>query len=261
MALAFFSLDRKAAWAAALLALVELPEPTAAASLRQRALNASSVVFGAGGPTPFHWLHGADLARFGENLLVDTFLISIGLAITALIVLCLWSAVSQWCHWAHFRACERKVKRANEAFGRCHGEFPLCPYCVEPLTSQPSPSKVVFLCGHRFHTHCCNAYAAASGQSDSSGGHCPICQDSPGAAAEAGSARKLAAPSPSDDDSLNDGCEDEAQTFLLASLHKQFPDIITEACMQRWAKCHTQIWLSELSCPRQKCIMHKRCQG
>mmetsp|Transcript_138269 Transcript_138269/g.359334 ORF Transcript_138269/g.359334 Transcript_138269/m.359334 type:complete len:262 (+) Transcript_138269:91-876(+) len=243
-----------AALVAAAVALLVSPQPAAATSLRLRSLQ-PSVVFGSGGHA-IHGLHGMDLVALGETVLVDSFLICIGVAISSLIVLCLWSAVSQWCHWAYFRACERKLKRVNEAFGRRHGELPLCPYCVEPISTQPSPSKVVFLCGHRFHTHCVNAWCSSS-QSDSvsngSNGRCPICEDAADSAASAESGDQQ-----SNDDSADDGCNDEAQTFILASLHRQFPEIVSEDCVQRWANCHTQIWLSEMCCPRPKCILHKQ---
>lgn len=44
----------------------------------------------------------------------------------------------------------------------------------------------------------------------------------------------------------------EAQQFILSSLHRQFPEIIPDACLQKWSSCHTEIWLSELTCPRPR---------
>jgi len=50
---------------------------------------------------------------------------------------------------------------------------------------------------------------------------------------------------------------DEAKNFMLHSLHKEYPDIIQQACLARWCSCHTEIWLSELRCPRYKSIFAK----
>lgn len=169
-----------------------------------------------------------------------------------LLVCCLWDAATHWQHLARFRACERKVRRANEAFSSRKGELPLCPYCVEPITQQPSPSKVVFLCGHRFHTDCCNAWFL---QSPTSGVRCPICEVDADAYSFPAIYEALKGAN-----ECSDGQIDEAQTFVLLSLHKQFPEIIPEACLHRWTSCHTQIWLSELTCPRYNSVLKKHRQ-
>jgi hypothetical protein len=58
-----------------------------------------------------------------------------------------------------------------------------------------------------------------------------------------------------DEDSNNSmNSWDEAKNFMLHSLHKEYPDIIKEADLERWCSCHTEIWLSELHCPRYKSI-------
>jgi len=56
-------------------------------------------------------------------------------------------------------------------------------------------------------------------------------------------------------DSMNS--MDEAKNFMLHSLHKEYPDIIRQDCLERWCSCHTEIWLSELQCPRYKSIFAK----
>merc|ERR1719468_154172 len=163
-------------------------------------------------------------------------------------ICCLWDAIAQWRHWARFRACERKLRRANDAFSNRRGDLLLCPHCVEPISSQPSPSKVVFLCGHRFHTSCCNAWFS---ESPGCTGRCPICEFDAETAAPGGEAD-------ADPHAIKDGCNDGAQSFVLRSLHRQFPDIIPEACVQRWRSCHTQIWLSELTCPKFNSPLRKQ---
>jgi hypothetical protein len=47
---------------------------------------------------------------------------------------------------------------------------------------------------------------------------------------------------------------DEAKKFMLHRLHKEYPDIIKKSDLERWCSCHTEIWLSELHCPRYKSI-------
>lgn len=198
-------------------------------------------------------LTGQQLAAFGETALFYGVLACAAICATLLMACCIWDAMAHWRHWAHFRACERKVRRANEVLSKRKGELPLCPFCVEPISGQPSPSKVVFLCGHRFHTDCCNEWFL---ESPAAAGRCPICED--GAPVQRQSKDGAAgSPVAEDGDSANDGCNDEAQSFILLSLHKQFPEIISEACVKRWSSCHTQIWLSELNCPRYNSILHK----
>mmetsp|Transcript_104267 Transcript_104267/g.299839 ORF Transcript_104267/g.299839 Transcript_104267/m.299839 type:complete len:250 (-) Transcript_104267:71-820(-) len=199
-------------------------------------------------------VHGIDLAVVGEISLMVSILVLIGVAAMLLLVYSAWSAIDQWRHWARFRAVERKIQRASEAFNRPQDELLVCPCCVEACSSKPSPSQVTFLCGHRFHTDCCNAWSKAA-RSTAAIGHCPICENGPrcsGKQGEASERTAIPAQPPIDD------CNDEAQYFILSSLHKQFPEIITEECVQRWASCTTHIWQSEMTCPRQKCFMHNK---
>jgi len=58
-----------------------------------------------------------------------------------------------------------------------------------------------------------------------------------------------------DKDSMNSW--DEAKNFMLHSLHKEYPDIIHQDKLERWCSCNTEIWLSELNCPKYKSIFAK----
>eukprot|EP00435_Cladocopium_sp_Y103_P038090 s83_g10.t1 len=51
-----------------------------------------------------------------------------------------------------------------------------------------------------------------------------------------------------------DAPRDEAQTFILHSLHRRYPTIITEECLESWAGCNAELWLTELKCPRYTSI-------
>lgn len=154
------------------------------------------------------------------------------LAAGALILCCFYDTASQWHHRARFHSCKRKVQCVHEVLLSRHGDLPLCPHCVEFVSDQPSPQAVVFLCGHRFHMDCVNRNCGA----------CPICQPQ----------------KPVEDSGNLDGewarsslcTQDEAKPFFLRSLSRQYPEIIDQECVQRWRECHTEIWLSELNCPR-----------
>mmetsp|Transcript_126174 Transcript_126174/g.353317 ORF Transcript_126174/g.353317 Transcript_126174/m.353317 type:complete len:244 (+) Transcript_126174:78-809(+) len=223
--------------------LALLAAPAEAATLRFRSLRPPAL---GAGPHGFMY-HGYDIAELSEKALFYAVVSSLAFAILLLAVCLLWGAIVQWAHWAHFRACQRKVQRVNEAFSKRQKELSLCPCCVEPIANHASHAKVVFLCGHRFHTECVNNWFVTE---PSAAGRCPICE-----AATRASATSL----PGGDASADgDGVNDEAQQFILSSLHRQFPEIIPDACLQKWSSCHTEIWLSELTCPRPKCILHKR---
>lgn len=170
-----------------------------------------------------------------------------GLVASALLLCLMYDMASQWRHRAHFRSCEKKVQRVHEVFLNRKGDLPLCPYCVEFVSGQASPSVVVFLCGHRFHIDCANRWLAEQECKD---GSCPICEGptnhvSPLENAELAEGHAMNQP-------------DEAKAFILRSLCKQYPDIIQQDCARRWCECHTEIWLSELSCPRYSSIFHGR---
>lgn len=180
-----------------------------------------------------------NIVHSGAEFLLYMTSIVLGVASSALLVCCMYDAGSHWRHRARFHSCQKKVQRVHEVFLSKKGEMPLCPCCVETVSSQPSPSEVVFLCGHRFHIDCTNRWFQ---QRPELAGKCPICECRP------------------DVDTQKDeetGAVDEAKTFILSSLHQQYPEIVPAENVQRWASCHTEIWLSELSCPRYYSIFNK----
>lgn len=172
------------------------------------------------------------LMQFSAEFLLYSVTSCVALAASALIVCCFYDVASRWRHRARFHGCVRKVKRVHEVLLSRHGELPICPHCVEFVSSEPSAQVVVFLCGHRFHLDCV----------DRKTGACPICEP-----------RKPA--EDIGDDTRNSLCtQDEAKPFFLRSLSRQYPEIIDKDCVQRWRDCHTEIWLSELNCPRYASI-------
>lgn len=162
------------------------------------------------------------------------------LAVFTLVMCCMYDTAASWLHRARFLSCERKVQRVHEVFLSLRGELPLCPHCVEFVSSQASPNTVVFLCGHRFHMDCANEWFV---ERACKAGRCPICE---------GRAPVLGL-----EVEEQPSCRDESKCFLLRSLRKQYPEIISEECCNRWAHCHTEIWLSELSCPRYTSIFNR----
>lgn len=239
-----------AAWVAAVL-------PRTADALHLRSLPSSAFV---DGPAPSvegyevlnHGRFGLDtkgMAALGGHVLLYVVISAVALSISLLLVCCMYDAAARWCHRAHFHACERKVERVHKAFSKRKGDFPLCPYCVEPISNQPSPSKVVFLCGHRFHVDCVNKWFC---EAPSKAGCCPICDDM--------GAQAMDAEQPEANGEAADAtsANDEAQSFILQSLHRLYPEIIPKACMKRWASCNTEIWLSDLSCPKYHSILAKK---
>jgi len=222
----------------------------------------------------------------------------VGAAAVALAICCMYDTASYWYHKVHFHSCKRKVERVHGVFSRRRGELPLCPYCVEVIADQASPQKVVFLCGHRFHMDCANRWflenpgkkagrcpiCSEAGSQDGLGqADAPICSvlaraaDSalpcapplgawtPSAAVSVDAeecCRDCREADPSDGvpaPVLSDSVSDEAQGFILNSLHRRYPEIISVACVKRWLSCNTELWLSELSCPRWQ--RHYPCCG
>jgi len=231
----------------------------------------------------------------------------IGLVAFGLLVFCLYDIIAHWFHAMRFHNCQNKVKRVHEAFLNLQGELSLCPYCVNPVSNQPSSSHVVFLCGHRFHMECANQWFA---DEPSQSGVCAICTggspqrtetakvaarrppsclpprapqpqegvpSTPAAPQQAEAGREIgerlrqATVSPqeqetreavanhaaADDEDSSMNSWDEAKSFMLDRLHREYPDIIEKDCLKRWGTCHTEIWLSELRCPRYKSIFAK----
>jgi len=226
--------------------------PLGAAALHLRSpLRASSFV---DGPVPglegYEALHhGArfdintkEMAALGGQALLFVLIGGVGLAISMLLVCGMYDTAARWCHSAHFHACKRKVERVHQVFTkRSKSELCLCPYCVEPIDNKPSPHKVVFLCGHRFHVDCVNKWFC---EAPSKAGRCPICDDLPKPLQDGAK------------DEVNDEAtnvssnNDEAQAFILGSLHRLFPEIIPQESLKRWMSCNTEIWLSDLACPK-----------
>jgi hypothetical protein len=240
------------------------------------------------------------LVQQGTEILLYGISSIVGLVATGLLVFCLYDVIAHWFHAVRFHTCQNKVKRVHEAFLSRQGELTLCPYCVNPVSNQPTSSHVVFLCGHRFHMECANRWFT---EEPAQSGRCAICAGGSKkiaekiklaarstAASEDGadllageqcgvccekeqrSAGRQATVSPQE----NENCEvaaqdtddeevdghmnswDEAKNFMLHSLHKEYPDIIRAADLVRWCSCHTEIWLSELQCPRYKSIFANR---
>jgi len=172
--------------------------------------------------------------------------ICLALFLTTLTGCCIYDSVAHWRHLSYFRSCSAQVRRVHDMFLKPQGELPLCPICVEKVSTTASSTSVVFLCGHRFHTECANQWYLAKPRK---GGRCPICNET-----EDCNHAEI-----DDVEANGQKCEhleahDEAKAFFLRSLMRQFPEFITEACVQRWAKCHSEIWLSELDCPRYRSI-------
>lgn len=172
----------------------------------------------------------------------------VGLALFVLLLSCLYDAANQWRHKSHFIACKQKVQRVHEVLDKSSGEFPLCPYCVNFVPSKASHSAVVFLCGHRFHVKCANRWMHEQGAMIGAGHDaCPMCS-SCATACRGEAAEDVLPVSTNETDSAVQAQPDEFKSFILSSLNKQYPDIIRDDCVRRWCKCHTELWLSELSC-------------
>jgi uncharacterized membrane protein YphA (DoxX/SURF4 family) len=219
-------------------------EPQAALSSALPITNRSGVATKDDSETPlaFDVSVGASFLLYGIAILV-------GLAASAVAFLVIYDVGRAWWHHSNFWACERKLKRVHEAFLEQRFELPLCPCCVEPLKRQASPKIVVFLCGHRFHTSCANAWFRDTANAT----RCPICveehkQDS--ARVSEGTDGEIA--------TLADGgTADEAQRFILRSLHRRYPEFIPETFIRRWANCGTETWMQELAFPRYNSLLKK----
>lgn len=163
-------------------------------------------------------------------------------AILTLITACiLFDGLAYLLHKTKFQACKQQIQRVGDMFQHSKTNLQLCPYCVEDLTGCSS-DKVTFLCGHRFHTKCANE---GFRQDPVSSGRCPVCFGSKADDKVSGCEASLVS---------EDLAKDQAQTYVLQSLHRLYPKIILEECVKRWTPCHTEIWLSELTCPRYNSI-------
>jgi len=182
----------------------------------------------------------ADASKVGrEAALVVLCIIVLGLFVSlSILVSCgIYDMAARWRHLANFHACHKKLRRVHEELVNVNHDLTLCPYCVNDVQSQPSPTVVVFLCGHRFHMQCANRWFLEKPEAT---GKCPIC-------AGFGTCDKEMSPS-----------ADAAKTFILKSLRKQYPGIISKDQVEHWASCHTETWLTELTRPRFKSIFYRK---
>jgi len=171
------------------------------------------------------------LVPLGAAVLLYVVTSCVLLVTTVLVLACLYDAAARWLHRARFYSCVRKIRQVHEVFRKRKGEQLLCPYCVEPISSSSKFSKpVVFMCGHRFHKECANRWFV---ENPDKSGRCPTCET-----IEVSSHTKC-----------------ESLAFILVSLRRRYPDIISEENVNRWSSCHTEIWLAELRCPRYNSIL------
>lgn len=166
-----------------------------------------------------------------------------GLVCVLLSVCGLYDGISRWQHLSRYRACREKIQNAHEVFQQGDvQELTLCPICVSSLPQSAEASKsgshVSFLCGHRFHASCCESWSHRFREST---GRCPVCS--------------LAHSSIAGHQG-NEVCE--VKKFILRSLREQYPEVISEHHLERWASCHTELWLTELSVPRYLSIWHQK---
>lgn len=189
------------------------------------------------------------------RIFLTTFGAILGLAWVCLSLCCIYDTFMHWRHRHHWAMCAQKIRRVHNVFQDAGGDLRLCPFCVEWVPnaedSQVKKAMVVkFLCGHKFHTECLQKWFKAHTQKQ---GRCPVCE--------------LPHSYSSKDEYLSDisdreACRsvnaiDEIKAFFLRSLNRQYPDIITECECSRWKSSHTEIWLSELECPRYMSIFQQ----
>lgn len=165
-----------------------------------------------------------------------------GLVCVLLSVCGFYDGVSRWRHLARYRACREKIERVHRNFLQGVQDLAICPICIGSLPEGDESSKsgnhTSFLCGHRFHTDCCDSWCQ---QFRDSSGRCPVC-DVPQSSAVT--------------NQTDDECE--VKKFVLRSLRDQYPEIISEHHLERWASCNTEIWLAELAVPRYLSIWHHK---
>lgn len=186
------------------------------------------------------------------------FFVVIALCVAIGVIALFYDVTARFLHRSRFLNCLAKVQRAHAAFSSKSGELPLCPYCVEHLSCKRGPNKVVFMCGHRWHVECSNRWFSEH-PTDST--HCPICRDveptleiCKGKTEDkmgCGCKAEVPVAEPSSEDFAVDG----AFSFILQSLNRLYPEIITKDHVERWLACNTDIWLSELVCPRYNSIL------
>lgn len=192
----------------------------------------------------------ADAQHFVQRLVEDPYMqivfsgllacVIIGIAFVFL--LWVYDLFLHWRHRAYFRCCQKQVQSLSKVFERPNHEMPLCAICIEKLPSELSSrtETVVFLCGHRFHTECANSWHSSKLLSACM---CPICDGCDNCESDNLVGKDY------DVEANSTSSSDEARVFFIRSLSKRFPEFITQECVRRWSKCHTELWLSELRCP------------
>jgi len=178
------------------------------------------------------------LSWYTNLALLCTFTGCLALGFLLLVVCLLYDTVRAMRHRARYRSCHSKVMRVHNAFQE-HREERLCPCCLDPVTIDPQVDVVTFLCGHRFHLACANEWLK---RHHGFGKVCLICHG-PWSLPDNMKA----------ENAINDG-----KLFHLQRLHEMFPDIIDTPALERWCSCHTEIWLSEIQCPRYSSIFARR---
>lgn len=181
------------------------------------------------------------------------------LLVLSLLMVMLWhihDPLVQWWHRPRFERCLAKITEVHKMLGAPSSPSapPLCPICVKTMPKPPSRHVIVYHCGHSFHVDCSTCWFLTHYPDKPN--FCPICElphscsatnkDSAGRVAEAAQAEIAA---------------DEVKAFFLSSLRSQYPEIITEACVHRWAKCHSETWLEELKCPRYQSFFNSKSQA
>lgn len=122
--------------------------------------------------------------------------------------------------------------------------MPLCPACLEkfPTTCSPGECNIVnHPCGHRIHTECAGVWNRARGLATTNP-RCQICESS-----GAGSPGVDTAGLPRWGDSTT-------RMFVLANLHAQYPDLVTDVHVGSWVTSMPDSWLSDLGEPRYRSI-------
>mmetsp|Transcript_77471 Transcript_77471/g.136643 ORF Transcript_77471/g.136643 Transcript_77471/m.136643 type:complete len:259 (+) Transcript_77471:129-905(+) len=187
------------------------------------------------------------------------------LALAALLLaVCLMiDIIMRWRHAAIFWSCQRQVLRVQEALMKGKDDLSLCPYCVQPTKNTTPQKRVKFLCGHSYHLSCINKWFKECPNAKDCCPVCEVAQDKSDNKAEklqccecTGAVSKYEGDTGSASDlaEISDLPCDEAQIFILKSLHRSYPKIISEESVERWAKCNTELWLTELTCPRYNSI-------
>lgn len=164
--------------------------------------------------------------------------------LVVLFLCCVYDSVKRWRQQAKFALCCKQVRRIQDMLNAPNSDVVQCPICIENVLPAPSSEAVVFLCGHRFHLKCANEWQKARAHH---GGRCPICnsnQDMSERPEDSQHCNEL--------DGASGGSNGLATMFYLHSLSRLFPEFIHENCVRRWSNLHSNVWLSELECPRYR---------